>query len=188
MTRILVTATIAALALATTVEAKPHKEKKAARQMAAVQRANGVRTTAVAPVRTRTVARNYYTGSRHYGGGRYYGSGYYPYRSSGTSISIGIGAGYPGYYGYGYGYPYSYGYGYPYGYSGYYGYSSGYARRGNVVAEVQSRLAHRGYYHGVIDGVVGPRTRSAIAHYEANHGMIVDGRIDRNLLRSLDLS
>ena len=162
----------------------------------------------MAPTRTQTVTRNV-SGTRYYsgGGGRYYsGGGYYYgggspyYYSSSPALSIGIGTGFGyGYpYGSSYGYPYGYGYGYPSGYGygynsypyGYNNYTSGYTRYttgGNVVAQVQERLAHNGYYHGVIDGVAGPRTRSAVARWEANHGMYADGHIDARLLRSLGL-
>ena len=78
--------------------------------------------------------------------------GYYPY----------------GYYPYGY-YPYGYGYGYgydPYNQSGYQGVAGG---RGSSVAEIQLRLARAGYYHGRIDGVMGPRTRYAMRAYERSH-------------------
>src|SRR4029453_2685705 len=86
------------------------------------------------------------------------------------------GGGYP-YGAYGYGYPYGYGYGYGNGYGGYpygygYGYSNGYhysgygygygGRSGSRVAELQRRLTRAGYYHGAIDGIMGPRTRRAI--------------------------
>ena len=71
------------------------------------------------------------------------------------------------------GYPYGYyGYGYPYG-SGY-GYGSSYGQYGEAshsrVAELQRRLARAGYYHGSIDGVLGPQTRRAIRAYAADHG------------------
>jgi hypothetical protein len=93
-----------------------------------------------------------------------YGYGYYPY----------------GYYPYGY-YPYSY---YPYGY----GYSSydqpvypGVAMgRGSSVAQIQLRLARAGYYHGRIDGVMGPRTRYAIRAYERSHNSSVTARQANN--------
>jgi len=86
------------------------------------------------------------------------------------------------------GYPYGYGYGYSYGA---YGYSNGYGQNGygqggygqdqngygqygeasqSRVAELQRRLQRAGYYHGSIDGVLGPQTRSAIRAYEQNHG------------------
>jgi hypothetical protein len=187
MKRLLVLGTIAALALSTTAEAKGHKEKKAARQMVTRQQVHNTGTTRFAPARTGTVVRRYSNGGRYYGRG-YYGGGYYPYYGSGSSFSIGIGSGYYGYPGYGYGYPYSnYSYGgYPYGYNSYG--SSYHARGHDVVFEVQQRLARAGYYHGIIDGVAGRRTRAAIAQWEASHGMYVDGRIDRQLLRSLGLS
>jgi len=65
-----------------------------------------------------------------------------------------------------YPYPY-YGY-YPYDYYGYNG--SGYSY-GNTVVEVQRRLARAGYYHGAIDGIMGPQTRRAIRAYERDHNM-----------------
>jgi len=66
-----------------------------------------------------------------------------------------------------YPYPY-YGYYYPYDYYGYQNY--GYDRRYTVV-EVQRRLARAGYYHGPIDGILGPQTRRAIRAYERDHNM-----------------
>jgi len=118
----------------------------------------------------------------HYGG--YYG-GYYP-----------------GYYGYGrpYGY-YGYrGYGYPYyGYGGgplfgvsFYSQPGYYSRayRGiiadnSLAVDVQRALRSRGYYYGSIDGVIGSGSRSAIRAYQRDRGLLVTGRIDRDLLRSL---
>jgi hypothetical protein len=89
--------------------------------------------------------------------------------------------GYPYYGYYDYGYPYGYGYGYPgYGYGNYgygNGYGYGYSGGGQYdsptrskVAELQRRLARAGYYHGSIDGVLGPQTRRAIRAYARNHG------------------
>jgi peptidoglycan hydrolase-like protein with peptidoglycan-binding domain len=57
-----------------------------------------------------------------------------------------------------------------------------------TVAAVQRRLARAGYYHGAIDGVIGHGTRSAIRVYEHNHGLVVDGRIDRRLLATLGIA
>ena len=94
------------------------------------------------------------------------------------------------YYSFGFGYPY-----YPYIY-GYYPYSYGYytqpTYRGqsvssDVVVRVQERLARAGYYHGAIDGVAGPRTRSAIRAYERAHGLRVDGVISDQLLGTMGL-
>jgi hypothetical protein len=90
--------------------------------------------------------------------------------------------GFPFFY-YPYPYPY-YGY-YPYGY--YYGYSDyGYGGASRVV-EVQRRLARAGYYHGPIDGIMGPQTRRAIRAYERDHNTPAYGVIDRPLLRTLGL-
>src|SRR6266516_2770657 len=81
----------------------------------------------------------------------------------------GWGWGYPyGYYGYDpYGYDYYGGsaYGYGYGDQGY-GYGNG---NGSSVVELQRRLARAGYYHGAIDGIMGPATRRALREYERTH-------------------
>jgi peptidoglycan hydrolase-like protein with peptidoglycan-binding domain len=45
-----------------------------------------------------------------------------------------------------------------------------------------------GYYHGVIDGVMGPRTRAAVAAYESRHGLVVEGTISAPLLDRLGLA
>jgi hypothetical protein len=118
-------------------------------------------------------SRSYSYGSRSYG----YGYGY-PYYSYGPSVSFGFGS------------PYSYGY-YPYDYSyGYYGYNrpgyDSYAN-GSIVIQVQSRLARAGYYRGVIDGVMGPRTHYAILAYERDHGLRADGAISGQLVRNMGL-
>ena len=72
------------------------------------------------------------------------------------------------------GFPWWWGWGYPYGYYGY-NYGSGYGysdSSGSRVAELQSRLASAGYYHGAIDGIMGPATRRAIRAYERDHGYV----------------
>lgn len=124
----------------------------------------------------------------HYGYG--YGRGYYPH---------GYGYGYRPYYGYG-------GYGYGYGYPGYYyphagitlNFSSrpyyypqtvyrGYTYSDSLALDVQRALRRHGYYHGGIDGDVGPQTRAAIRSYQYDRGMAVTGRIDTSLLRALGI-
>src|SRR6266581_8310943 len=73
-----------------------------------------------------------------------------------------------------FGFPWWWGWGYPYGYYGY-NYGSGYGysdSSGSRVAELQSRLASAGYYHGAIDGIMGPATRRAIRAYEHDHGYV----------------
>ena len=44
------------------------------------------------------------------------------------------------------------------------------------------------YYYGVIDGVMGPRTRAAVAAYESRHGLVMDGTISAPLLDRLGLA
>ena len=56
-----------------------------------------------------------------------------------------------------------------------------------MVAAVQRRLGQLRYYHGVVDGVIGPQTRGAIAAFESRNGLAVDGTISRPLLDSLGL-
>ena len=56
-----------------------------------------------------------------------------------------------------------------------------------VVADVQAALNRNGYDAGLVDGVMGPRTRNAIAAYQSDHGLSVTGTITDALLRRLGL-
>jgi hypothetical protein len=84
--------------------------------------------------------------------------------------------GFPWWWGWGSGPGWGWNWGYPYGYYGGYNYGdygSGYGygdSSGSRVAELQRRLARAGYYHGAIDGIMGPATRRAIRAYEGDHG------------------
>jgi Putative peptidoglycan binding domain len=81
--------------------------------------------------------------------------------------------GFPWWWGWGWGPWWGSGWGYPYGYYGGYGSGYGYSDSGGSrVAELQSRLAQAGYYHGAIDGIIGPATRRAIRAYERDHGYV----------------
>ena len=131
-------------------------------------------------------------------GGNWHGGNWHGGHHHGNDVIFIGGFGFPWGWGWGwdpwwgYGYPYGYGYyggyGYPYGYGGGdpYGYGYGYGYGGNQygnsgygqgygdtshsrVAELQRRLARAGYYHGSIDGVLGPQTRRAIRAYERDH-------------------
>ncbi|HAF14970.1 MAG TPA: hypothetical protein DCK99_15005, partial [Blastocatellia bacterium] len=82
---------------------------------------------------------------------------------------------FPFYYPYPY-YPYPYG-DYSYGDGGY-GYQGGYGN-GSSVVELQRRLARAGYYHGAIDGIMGPATRRALRAYERDHNQRAYGMTDR---------
>lgn len=54
-----------------------------------------------------------------------------------------------------------------------------------VVADVQSVLQEQGYYHGEIDGLVGPLTQEALAAYQSNAGLEQTAAIDQPTLESL---
>lgn len=103
----------------------------------------------------------------HYSHGGYHGGTYYrayPHRA----------------------YPYSYGPSFGFTFSR--SYSPGYSNdSGGLAVDVQRELRRRGYYHGSLDGDVGPGTRSAIRAYQYDRGLAVTGRIDRSLLHSLGI-
>jgi hypothetical protein len=100
-----------------------------------------------------------------------------------------------------YSYPYDYSYdhdGYPYdGYDYYYGsspysYYNGYAPSGQysngVVSAVQSKLASLGYYHGLVDGILGDQTEAALARYQQEQDLSVTGTVTAATLHALGLS
>jgi putative peptidoglycan binding protein len=79
-------------------------------------------------------------------------------------------------------------YGYPYGYADYdaspvydYRYWAG------MATAVQAELARRGYYHGSIDGAIGPGSRDAIRAFQKSNNLPVTGLIDPPLLKALKL-
>jgi len=51
--------------------------------------------------------------------------------------------------------------------------------------EAQRYLAYLGFKFGVVDGLVGPKTRAAIQAYQRTRGLVVDGRITNYLLGHL---
>jgi hypothetical protein len=54
-----------------------------------------------------------------------------------------------------------------------------------TVAEVQDQLATAGYYHGQIDGVLGPETRHALLRYQSDKGLGPTGNLTPDTMRSL---
>ena len=62
------------------------------------------------------------------------------------------------------------------------------ARPTTLVEQIQRELAERGYATGPVDGVLGPRTRAAISHYQRSRGLAVDGRPSEALLAELRTS
>src|ERR1043166_9912737 len=57
-----------------------------------------------------------------------------------------------------------------------------------IVAEVQSILQEQGYYHGEVDGLVGPLTQEALAAYQSNAGLEQTAAVDQPTLESLGIS
>jgi hypothetical protein len=59
---------------------------------------------------------------------------------------------------------------------------------GQVVANVQAALQAQSYYHGEIDGILGPQTRAALADYQVAQGMEPTGAVDEPTLESLGMA
>jgi hypothetical protein len=57
-----------------------------------------------------------------------------------------------------------------------------------VIANVQSTLHAQGYYHGAVDGALGPITRAALGNYQRDHNLYTTSAIDEPTLESLGLS
>ena len=58
----------------------------------------------------------------------------------------------------------------------------------NVVVVVQQELAKLGYYHGPIDGIVGPQTEKAISWFQSVDKITVTGAINGQTLKALQIS
>jgi hypothetical protein len=56
-----------------------------------------------------------------------------------------------------------------------------------ITEDVQEKLIQLGYKPGVVNGVVGPKTRDAITKFQQDNSMPPTGEIDRALLRKLGL-
>lgn len=59
---------------------------------------------------------------------------------------------------------------------------------GPLIATLQAALADQGYYAGPIDGVYGPGTIDAVAQYQIERGLAVDGVAGGQTLDSLGLA
>jgi len=59
---------------------------------------------------------------------------------------------------------------------------------GQVVANVQAALQEQGFYHGEVDGILGPQTRAALAEYQSANSMEPTGAIDEPTLESLNMA
>jgi len=60
--------------------------------------------------------------------------------------------------------------------------------RFNLIKAVQQALTDASYDPGPVDGLEGPRTASAITAYQRDKGLMVDGTIGPETLRSLGLT
>jgi hypothetical protein len=56
-----------------------------------------------------------------------------------------------------------------------------------VIANVQASLQEQGYYHGEVDGILGPLTRAAIADYQRDQGLYITSAIDEPTLAALGM-
>jgi N-acetylmuramoyl-L-alanine amidase len=56
------------------------------------------------------------------------------------------------------------------------------------VADVQDQLAKAGYYHGKIDGVLGPETRHALVGYQSAKGLRMTGSLTAETQQSLGVA
>ena len=57
-----------------------------------------------------------------------------------------------------------------------------------VIANVQTALQQQGYYQSEVDGLLGPRTRAAVADYQRDHGLYITSAIDQPTLASLGMT
>lgn len=56
-----------------------------------------------------------------------------------------------------------------------------------MVIETQKKLKTLGYDPGPADGIIGKRTKSAIAQYQKSKSLIVTESLDKNTLSSLGI-
>jgi hypothetical protein len=140
----------------------------------------------------------HFGGGGGFGGGGHFGGGHFGASHFGGHYGWHGGHGYRGYGGYYpyygfWGYPYGWGWDYPY-YGDDYGYYDGsdaYVANatpdaGTVVA-AQKELAKLGYYHGAIDGIVGPETEKAVRWFQSVDKIPVTGELDGQTLQALQI-
>jgi peptidoglycan hydrolase-like protein with peptidoglycan-binding domain len=60
-------------------------------------------------------------------------------------------------------------------------------QREEICRGTQMRLARLGYPVGDVDGELGPRTRSAVQHFQEHRGFRPTGRLDPQTLAALDI-
>jgi len=174
--------------------------REAFREQRAQQRAlTGVDRNNVTVNRTRNINRNVRV-VNNWRGERFAGQRYAAFRNYhrawhdrgwwdthyGTSLTFVFGA--PYFWSSGYWYPaWGYNPGYVYPYDGpIYGASN--LAPDQIVMNVQAQLRDDGYYDGAIDGALGPRTREALAAFQADHGLAITSAVDQPTLATLGIS
>ena len=60
--------------------------------------------------------------------------------------------------------------------------------RRHAVRQTQKLLASLGYRPGAPDGIEGPKTRGAIRKFQADHGVLADGKVSPSLVGRLEVS
>jgi len=81
---------------------------------------------------------------------------------------------------------YDYPYGYDYPYYGYYDDNAG--NYSEIIIAVQKELTQLGYYHGPVNGLIGPETEGAIRWFQSVYKLPVTGQIDDRTLKALGIS
>jgi hypothetical protein len=56
-----------------------------------------------------------------------------------------------------------------------------------IIASVQTSLQEQGFYHGDVDGLLGPLTRAALADYQQAQGLEMTAALDQPTLESLGM-
>lgn len=59
---------------------------------------------------------------------------------------------------------------------------------GSEVRTMQQKLKNWGYYSGSVDGVFGPKTKSAVIYFQRKNGLTADGIVGKNTLAALGMS
>ena len=59
--------------------------------------------------------------------------------------------------------------------------------QGSTVKEIQTRLKSWGYYDGVVDGIFGSRTETAVKYFQRKNGLSVDGQVGDKTLAALGI-
>ncbi len=58
----------------------------------------------------------------------------------------------------------------------------------DTIVAVQQELSRLGYYHGPIDGVIGPQTARAVRRFQSVDQLSVTGQIDGLTLKALGIN